>query len=25
MNRINFHWIQNAQYIQRSFLLFLKQ
>nr|CAI5850277.1 unnamed protein product [Callosobruchus analis]CAI5857923.1 unnamed protein product [Callosobruchus analis] len=25
MDLINFHWIQNAQYIQRSFLLFLKQ
>nr|CAI5841338.1 unnamed protein product [Callosobruchus analis] len=22
---INFHWIQNDQYVQRSFLLFLKQ
>nr|CAI5860935.1 unnamed protein product [Callosobruchus analis] len=25
MNLINFNSIQNAQYIQRSFLLFLKQ
>nr|CAI5868602.1 unnamed protein product [Callosobruchus analis] len=25
MNLINFHWIQNAQYIKRSFLRSLKQ
>nr|CAI5850521.1 unnamed protein product [Callosobruchus analis] len=25
MNLINFHWIQNAPYIQRSFLRSLKQ
>nr|CAI5854112.1 unnamed protein product [Callosobruchus analis] len=25
MNLINFHWIQNAQYIQRSFWRSLKQ